>query len=84
MLTKLSVEPPISGPVKSAVHDIVRATVDVLPHPSLAVKVLVCDLEQLLLETSLLLKVTVGVAHASVAVAVPNAASIAASEGLQD
>jgi hypothetical protein len=56
-------------------------TVAVLPHPSVAVHVLVCDCAQLPL-TGPVAIVTVGVPQASVAVALPSAASIAADDGL--
>ena len=39
----------IVGPVRSYIHVAVLEHVDVLPHPSLAVKVLVCDREHVLL-----------------------------------
>src|SRR5512143_1819095 len=70
------------GGVRSTVHVAVREVVDVLPHTSVAVKVLVCDREQLLLCTAPSVDVTVGVPHASVAVALPSAASIAVAGGL--
>ena len=56
--------------------------VDILPHPSIAVNVLVCERRQTLLCTALSLKLTVGVPHASVAVAVPSEASTSAVDGL--
>ena len=56
--------------------------VDVLPQPSVAVNVLVCDLKQVPL-TDPSPGVIVGEPHASVAVAVPSAASMAVEEGLQ-
>jgi hypothetical protein len=56
--------------------------VDVLPQASLAVHVLVCDLEQPSLLTLSSLEVIVGVLHASVAVAVPSAPLISPAEGL--
>jgi hypothetical protein len=55
--------------------------VDVLLHASIAVNVLVCDLLQVPL-TEPSDELIVGVAQASVAVAVPNAAVIAVDEGL--
>lgn len=54
-----------------------------LPHASVAVNVLVCVLEHPLDRTLPSVDVTVGVPHASVAVAIPNAAAIADGEGLQ-
>jgi hypothetical protein len=56
--------------------------VAVLPHASVAVNVLVCDLVQLPVIAPLD-EVTVGVPQASVALALPKAASIVAVEGLQ-
>jgi hypothetical protein len=53
-----------------------------LPQASVAVNVLVCDLEHPLLVTAPSDDVTVGVLHASVAVAEPSAALIAADVGL--
>ena len=80
MLKKLT---GIDGDVRSAVHDTVLDVVDVLLQPSLAVKVLVCVREQLLLVTAPSTAETVGVLQASVAVAVPNAAFKSEAEGLQ-
>src|SRR5678816_3919299 len=71
-----------TGGVISYVQFTVLATVDVLPQPSLAVNVLVCEREQELLCTALSLKVTVGVPHPSVAVAVPSDPSTSAALGL--
>lgn len=62
----------------------VRRTVDVLPQPSLAVKVLVCERLQLELITAPSVAVTVGMLQTSVAVAVPKDASISEAAGLQD
>src|SRR5678815_260720 len=76
-VVKLSV-----GAVTSYVQFTVLDTVDILPHPSIAVNVLVCDLMQLLLCTALSVNVTVGLPHASVAVAVPSDASTSAVDGL--
>ena len=73
--------PLITGGVRSSVHVTVLDAVDVLPHASIAVKVLVCDLKQLPL-TEPSLDVTVGVLQASVAVAVPNAPFISPADGL--
>ena len=58
--------------------------VDILPQPSLAVKVLVFERLQVEVITSPSLAVTVGMPHASVAVAVPKDASISEAAGLQD
>jgi hypothetical protein len=54
-----------------------------LPQASTAINVLVCDAEQLVVDTAPSLKVTVGVPQPSVAVAVPRAALISEAEGLQ-
>lgn len=67
----------------SSVHVTVLHAVDVLPHASRKVKVLFCVRKQLLLDTAPSLGVNiVGVLHASVAVAVPNAALISLAAGL--
>jgi Ni,Fe-hydrogenase III small subunit len=78
----LTVKLVITGAVTSTVHVAVREVVDVLPQPSVAVHVLVCEREQLLLSTPPSVEVTVGVPQSSVAVAVPNAPSIVAVDGL--
>jgi hypothetical protein len=72
----------MTGAMLSNVHVTVLEIVDVLLHPSLAVKVLVCDLPQLVLCKAPSVNETVGVLHASVAVAEPSAAVIADEEGL--
>jgi len=72
----------IVGVVRSAVHVIVREVVDVFPQTSVAVKVLVWDRTHPLLTIAPSAVVIVGVPHASVAVAFPNAAFIAAEVGL--
>jgi len=71
------------GAVTSTIHVAVLAVVAVLPQPSIAVQVLVCERLHPLVETAPSVCVTVGVAQASVAVAVPKAASIADVDGLQ-
>ena len=71
------------GGVKSSVQVAVLEHVDVLPHTSIAVKVRVWLLEQLVLTTDPSLYVTVGVLQPSVAVAVPNAPLISPAVGLQ-
>src|SRR5688500_8723680 len=63
------------GAAASTVHVTVLAAVDVLPQTSVAVNVLVCDLKHVVL-TKVLFEVIVGILHASVAVADPNANSI--------
>ena len=73
--------PVNTGEVTSSLHVTVLEMVDVLPHASIAVNVLVCDLLQVPL-TEPSDELIVGVAQASVAVAVPNAAVIAVDEGL--
>jgi hypothetical protein len=72
----------ITGAVLSKVQVTILEIVVVLLHPSLAVKVLVCDRPQPVLCKRPSVDDTVGVPHASVAVAVPSAASIADGEGL--
>ena len=71
------------GGVRSEVHDTVRDMVDVLPHPSISVNVLVCEEVQLLFVTVPSLCEIVGAPHASVAVAEPSAVFIAVDVGLQ-
>jgi hypothetical protein len=57
-------------------HVTVLDVVAVLPQPSIAMKVLVCELLQLVDETGPSLELTLTAPHASVAVAVPRAASM--------
>ena len=73
----------ITGGVRSSVQVTVLVSVAVLPQPSVATHVLVCDLLHDVLTILPSLEVTVGVPHASVAVAEPSAALIAAGVGLQ-
>src|SRR5512143_2151367 len=73
----------IVGGVISCVQVTVDDAVAVLPQASVAVNVLVCVLVHPFDCTAPSVDVTVGVPHASVAVAVPNAAAIAAFVGLQ-
>jgi hypothetical protein len=80
---KLLPDAVIVGAVTSTVHVAVRDVVAVLPQASVAVNVLVCEREQLLLDTAPSVEVTVVVLHASVAVALPSAPLIAAVVGLQ-
>jgi hypothetical protein len=54
-----------------------------LPQPSTAVNILVCEDEQLLVDTAPSVNVKVAVLHASVAVADPSAAVISEAKGLQ-
>src|SRR6185503_3908676 len=72
----------IVGGVVSAVQVTVREAVAVLPQPSLAVNVLVCDLLQPSLVTLPSLWVTVVVPQASVAEAEPSARPISLADGL--
>src|SRR4030095_11414232 len=76
--------PPVVrvGAVTSAVHVAVRDAVEVFPQASIALNVLVCEREQPSLVTLPSLEVTVGLPHASVAEAVPNAPFISPAEGL--
>ena len=71
------------GPVLSEVHVTVLDMVADLPHPSVAVNVLVCEREQLLLLVLPSLCVMDAVLHPSVAVALPNAVVISLARGLQ-
>src|SRR6266487_2492117 len=84
-LRRISSAPPVAvsvGAVISNVHVAVREVEDVLPQASVAIHVLVCERPQPLLCTAPSVEVTVGVPHASVADAVPNAPFIAAVDGL--
>src|SRR6266496_2874917 len=77
--------PPVAvsvGAVISNVHVAVRDVEDVLPQPSVAIHVLVCERPHPLLCTAPSVEVMVGVPQASVAVAVPNAPLIVAVDGL--
>jgi hypothetical protein len=74
--------PVNTGEVTSSLHVTVLVMVDVLPHASIAVNVLVWDLLQVPL-TEPSDELIVGVAQASLAVAVPKAAVIAVEVGLQ-
>jgi len=75
-------EPVNTGGVLSEVHETLREVVDVLPQASVAVNVLVCVKVQVEVEIAPSLCVIVGVPHASVAVALPNAVFIAPAVGL--
>jgi hypothetical protein len=68
----------VSGQIS---HVTVLSTVAVFPQTSTAINVLVCDRLHVPI-TGPVIDVIVGVPHASVAVAVPNAASISAAFGL--
>ena len=80
--TDLSGAQVITGGVTSNVQVTVRDVVAVLPQMSVAVNILVCIREHVPW-TGPVETVTTGVPHASVADALPNAASIAADVGLQ-
>jgi len=73
----------IVGAVISTVHVTARNVVAVLPQASVAVNVLVWERRQPLLERAGVFAMTVGVLHPSVALALPNAASMSAEVGLQ-
>ena len=60
-----------------------REVVDVLPQASVAVNVLVCVRVQPVVPTEPVVKVTLTIPQLSVAVALPNAASMEAGNGLQ-
>jgi hypothetical protein len=81
---RVVVVPPVvrTGGVRSAIHVIVLAAVAVLPQPSMAVHVLVCERSHPLLLIDPSEEFTVGIPHASDADAVPRAAVISAADGL--
>ena len=58
-------------------------TVAELPHPSMAVNILVCEEEQVVVDTAPSVNITVGIPQPSVAVAEPSAAVISEAAGLQ-
>src|SRR5260221_4703844 len=68
--------------VSATVQVTVRVAVLLLPHASVAVNVRVCELVEPAFVTALSAAVTTAVLHESVAVALPKAASIAATSGL--
>jgi hypothetical protein len=72
----------IVGGVASTIHVIVLDSVDVLLQPSLAVNVLVSERPQPMISKEPSDDETVGLPHASVAVAVPSASSISPADGL--
>jgi len=76
-------DPVNVGGTRSLVQVTVLEVVDVLPQPSTAVNILVCEDEQLLVDTAPSVNVIVGVLQPSVAVAEPSAAVISDAEGLQ-
>jgi hypothetical protein len=72
------------GGLGALIHVTVLEVVALLPHPSTAVNVLVCEAEQLVVDTAPSVKVILVTApQPSVAVAVPSAAMISEEEGLQ-
>ena len=71
------------GGLGALVQETVLVTVAVLPQASIAVNVLVCEAEQLVVVTVPSVNVTVDVPQPSEAVAVPRAASISEARGLQ-
>ena len=75
--------PVKTGGVTSAVHITVLDTVDVWPHASIALNVLVCARLHPLLTTAPSVNVTVGALHTSDAVAPSSAANIKTDAGLQ-
>src|SRR6188768_4391003 len=76
-------DPVNVGGIWSAVHLTVLVTVAVLPQPSTAVNILVCEEEQLAVDTAPSVNVTVAVLQPSVADAEPSAAVISVAAGLQ-
>ena len=76
-------DPVNAGGIWSLVQVTVLEVVAELPQPSTAVNILVRDDEQLDVDTAPSVNVIVVVLHASVAVAVPRAASISEASGLQ-
>ena len=75
--------PVNTGAVRSDVHVTVLAAVTLLPQPSEAVNVLVCEREQLFVCTVPSVNAMIGVLQAEVAVALPSAALISEAVGLQ-
>jgi hypothetical protein len=73
----------IVGGLGALVQVTVLTAVAVLPQPSIAVNVLVCEALQELVTIAPSVNEVVGVPQPSVAVAVPNAALISDAEGLQ-
>ena len=73
----------IIGGLGAFIHVTVLVMVALLPHASTAINVLVCDAEQLVVDTVPSVELTVGVPQPSVAVAEPRAAVISDEIGLQ-
>ena len=76
-------DPVNVGGIRSLVQVTVLEVVAELPQPSTAVNILVCEEEQLLVDTAPSVNVTVAELHPSVAVADPSAAVISEAKGLQ-
>jgi hypothetical protein len=76
-------DPVNAGGIWSLVQVTVLEVVAELPQPSTAVNILVCEEEQLLVDTVPSVNVIVAVLHASVADAEPSAAEISEAKGLQ-
>src|SRR6187402_3024797 len=79
----IAYDPVNAGGIWSEVQVTVLEVVAELPQPSTAVNILVCEDEQLDVDTAPSVNDTVAVLHASVAVADPSAASISEARGLQ-
>jgi hypothetical protein len=75
-------EPVNTGAVLSRLHVTVEEAVALLPQPSEAVKVLVCEAVHAVVVTAPSVKLIAGVPHAAEAVAVPSAALISEADGL--
>ena len=73
----------ITGGIRSDVQLTVLEVVAVLPQPSMAVNILVCEEEQLLVDTAPSVNVIVAMLQPSVADAEPSAAVISVAAGLQ-
>src|SRR5262245_29348110 len=71
-----------AGPLRSRIHVTVAEAVAVLPQPSEAENVLVCDAEQEEVTTGPSVKLTAGTPQGAEAVAVPRAALISEAVGL--
>ena len=76
-------DPVNVGGTRSLVQVTVLEVVDVLPQPSTAVNILVCEDEQLAVDTGPSVNVIVAVLQPSVADADPRAAVISEAAGLQ-
>jgi hypothetical protein len=76
-------DPVNTGGIRSLVQVTVLVIVAVLPQPSTAVNILVCEEEQLLVDMAPSVEVILTALQPSVAVADPRAASISEASGLQ-